>query len=380
MSGSVTILVVALLTSTACTLAGLFLVLRRMAMMADAISHSVLPGLILGYVLAHGPNVWFGMAGAMLSGLTTVWLVEWIKRARLVKDDTAIGLVFPTMFSVGVYVISTSFRNVHLDTDAVLYGTIELAPLDTIKWGEWNLGPQSIYVLAFAIGVTAIALWSFNKELQFSTFDAESAEVAGIHPHRLHFALMGIVAMNTVAAFSAVGAILTIALTVVPIAIAYQCTRRLVTLLWIALASSWLCSFAGFWIAYQADVSIGGTMATLLGGLFLVAIFWAPRYGLVPQIRFQKRQRMEFAVQTLVGHLINHEHTDHAQEECDVKHLEGEFGWTPKWVQAVVSQARARHWVILENDGLAVTPEGRAALVQSTLGRIGVPISAAQRG
>ena len=125
--------------ASACALAGIFLVLRRMAMMADAISHAVLPGLVAGFVLAHAANLARGgellasFVGAIAAGLLTVVLVEALTKSRRVKEDAAMGVVFPALFALGVFVISKYLANVHIDTDAVLFGEIAFTPFDTRK-------------------------------------------------------------------------------------------------------------------------------------------------------------------------------------------------------------------------------------------------------
>ncbi|MCS6777270.1 MAG: metal ABC transporter permease, partial [Chthonomonadaceae bacterium] len=164
MSFSMVIGIVAVLATTACTLAGVFLVLRRMAMMADAISHAVLPGLVAGYAAAGGPHPAGAFAGAVVAGLLTVILVELLNRSRCMKEDAAIGIVFSALFALGVFVVSQYYANVHLDTDAVLFGEIAFTPFETWQPGGRDLGPQAIWMLGGLTLLNALFLTLCYKE------------------------------------------------------------------------------------------------------------------------------------------------------------------------------------------------------------------------
>lgn len=360
MSSSLQIALVAVAAGLSCALAGVFLVLRRMAMMADAISHAILPGLIGGYVLARGPNIIVGFIGATLAGLLTVFLVESLTKSRRVKQDVAIGLVFPILFAAGVLVVSKYFANVHIDTDAVLYGEIAFAPFDTLVVKGVDLGPQSLWVLLSLTLLNAIFLLLFYKELKISTFDAGLAAALGFLPGLIHYALMGLVAVTTVGAFSAVGAILSVALIIVPPVTASLLTKKLPALIFLSMVVGASSALLGYGLATLWNVSISGMIATTLGGVFAISLLIAPERGVISQMIKRRRQKTQFATEMLVIHLSTHESTLEQERENTILHLEQELGWDSERAQTIVNRAVQLGVVNNEDGSLHLTDKGRS--------------------
>jgi manganese/zinc/iron transport system permease protein len=363
MSADLQITLVAVAAGIACALVGVFLVLRRLAMMADAISHSILPGIVAGYVLAQGPNLLFGFLGAAASGLATVVLVEALSKGRL-KQDAAIGLVFPVLFALGVLVVSKFYANVHIDTDAVLYGEIAFAPFDTLSLAGRDLGPKSFWVLAALAAANAGFIGLLYKELKLATFDPGLAGSLGFRPTLLHYLLMALVAVTTVGAFSAVGAILSVALIIVPPVVASLLTQRLPAMIGISLAVGALGAILGHRVAALGDVSISGMIATMLGLLFALALLFSPGRGLVAQWVRRRGQRSRFAIDMLLVHLAAHQDTPSRDTECALPHLVSELGWEPDRAMQVVGRAE-RHGLVARDDSLLLLTESgrrRAAL------------------
>jgi len=363
MTPTMAILLVALLAGAACSVAGVFLVLRRSAMLADAMSHSLLPGLVAGFVLANGPHLGAGFLGATAAAVVTVWLVELLTKSRLVKEDSAIGIVFPAMFAIGVVIIARYFSNAHLDTDAVLYGEIALAPFD--KWivGGTNLGPIAAWILAALLFINCVGVGTFAKELKLTTFDPGLASVLGISPTVVHYGLMTLVAVTTVAAFSAVGAILAVGLIIVPAATARLLTNRLWPTLLLSLGIGVVAGIIGSLSAMALDVSISGMIACTLGALFLLAFALSPSQGVLTQAMARRRLRHEFAARVLIMHLATHEGTPASDEESRLEHLSSEFGWPEHRVEQIVRLAESRRWVLQSGDRLRLSDEGRAEVV-----------------
>ena len=358
-SPEVLIAVTATLAATACALAGVFLVLRRLAMLADAISHAVLPGIVAGYFLARGPNLLAGFFGAAAAGLLTVVLVETLTKSRRVKEDSAIGIVFPALFALGVFVISRFFSNVHLDADAVLYGDLTFVPFETLQWGGRDIGPQALWTLAALTLLNALFLRVFYKELKLSTFDPGLAAALGFAPAALHYGLMSLVAVTTVGALSAVGAILVVALLVVPPVTASLLTRRLPALIAVSLAVGVLGAVGGYALSVVWDVSPSGMIASLLGVLFGLTLLFAPQQGMVAQMIRRRRQRQQFAAETLVVHLATHEGTAAQASESERDHLEKELRWKPSRAGSAVARAQNEGWLTEENGVLTLTNIGR---------------------
>jgi manganese/zinc/iron transport system permease protein len=220
-SAQIEIQLIASVVAIACAIPGTFLVLRKMALISDAISHSILPGLVLGFFITHDLNSPLLIIMAALSGVVTVVLVEFIQKTKLVKEDTAIGLVFPVLFSIGVIMIAKNANDVHLDTDAILLGELAFAPFDRFLADGADLGPKSLWIIGTILLITIGLLFSFFKELKISTFDAGLATALGFSPIMIHYGLMSVASITIVGSFDAVGAILVVALMIAPAATAY---------------------------------------------------------------------------------------------------------------------------------------------------------------
>ncbi|CAN5533782.1 MAG: metal ABC transporter permease [Chloroflexia bacterium] len=356
MNAEQTILLTGVFAASSCALVGSFLVLRKMAMMADAISHAILPGLVLAYFLANGPNLVFGVLGASLAGLTTVFLVEGLQRTGRVKSDAAIGIVFPALFALGTFMISRYFANVHLDADAVLFGEIAFAPFDRLIVAGVDYGSQPMIVLG-AITVLNLALiLFFYKELKVATFDPGLAAAIGFSPVMLHYGLMTAVSMTTVGAFSAVGAILVVALMIVPAATAYLLTDRLALMIGLSVGSGVVSAVSGYYLAVLIDVSISGMMTVTAGALFGLAALFSPSHGLVARAIRRSKLRERFAADLLVMHLSHHRT---AAETFDS--LAAELNWSPSWLERVVNRSTQEDTIQVESEAVRLTDNGRLA-------------------
>jgi manganese/zinc/iron transport system permease protein len=224
------------LAAVTCAVLGNFLVLRRLCLMGDAISHSVLPGLVIAFLLAATRNPLVMLLGAALSGIATVVLVEVVKKLGRVESGAAMGVVFSVLFALGVLLIEkAAARHVDLDADCVLHGQLE-----TLVWygapREWGglsvsaifeAAPRQMFMLAGACAAAVVFVALLFKELRLAAFDAELATAQGFSAPALHGALMIVVAVATVASFEAVGSILVIAMLVCPAASARLLTDRL---------------------------------------------------------------------------------------------------------------------------------------------------------
>ena len=359
---------VAVVVSVACALPGVFLVLRRMAMMSDAISHAILPGIVVGFFITESLGSPLLIVAAALTGLLTVALVEVIERTGRVKEDAAIGIVFPVLFSLGVILIARYAGDVHLDTDAVLLGELAFAPFDRFTAFGLDLGPRALWVMGTALALNLLFLTLFYKELKLATFDAGLAATLGFLPGVLHYALMGLVSVTAVSAFDAVGSILVVALMVGPPATAYLLTDRLRRMIGISAGVGAGAALSGYWLAHALDASIAGSMATTTGLIFGGAVLFAPERGVVAQWQRSRRQTWRFAEEMLAIHLLQHEGTPEAARETRAAHLEEHLGWTPDFAQRVVRRS-ARHGTVERRNGhLALTDEGRR-LAQQALKR-----------
>lgn len=355
----VEIQLIAAVVAVACALPGVFLVLRRLSLLSDAISHALLPGIALAFLLTGDLNSPLLIVGAAASGLAAVVLVEVLQRTRLVREDAAIGLVFPALFACGVVLIARNASHVHLDVDSVLLGELAFAPLERFEpWGV-DLGPRSLWVMVAILVLNAAFIGLFYKELKLAAFDPALAATLGLMPTVLHYTLMALVSVTAVGAFDAVGSPLVVALMIVPPATAYLLTDRLSVMLLLSALLGAAAAIVGYWIAHWLDASIAGSMATTTGLLFVVVLLLVPERGLIAAVRRRMRQRWEFPQRMLVIHLFNHEGMPEAERESRVNELHEHLQWKPTMVAEVIRRAQSDGLVRRDNGHLLLTETGR---------------------
>lgn len=268
--------------AVACGLVGNYLILRRMALMGDAVSHSVLPGLVVAFLWSGSRNTGAMFIGALAAGALTTVLIEGIHRLSRVKQDAAIGITFSSLFAIGVVLTSLFAQQIDLDADCVLYGEIAFVPLEPmVTWGGLVLGPVSVVrMAAVALGV-AVLVAVFYKELLVSSFDAGLARSLGVNPTLVQYGLMAALSLVVVSAFEAVGAILVIAMLILPGATASLLTTRLPRIHALSIVhaavSAWLGVSLGVWL----DCSIGAAMVVAGAALFGLVWLLSPSQGLI---------------------------------------------------------------------------------------------------
>ena len=353
-SAQIEIQLIASLVAVACAIPGTFLVLRKMAMISDAISHSILPGIVVGFFITHDLNSPLLIILAALTGILTVVLVEYIQKTGLVKEDTAIGLVFPTLFSIGVIMIAKNANDVHLDIDAVLLGELAFAPFDRLIIAGTDVGPKALWIICVILIVTLILLLAFFKELKVSTFDKGLATSLGFSPAIIHYGLMSVSSVTTVGAFDAVGAILVVALMITPAAAAYLLTKNLKKMLVLSVIFGIFSALFGYWVAHWLDASIAGSITTILGLLFLVVYLFAPNKGIIAVLYREKQQRTEVSLITFLLHLKNHDE----KSERHVKHLNEHINWQKVRSKTVLELAQKNNMIIINNNIVSLTKKG----------------------
>jgi len=354
-NAQIEIQLIASLVAAACAIPGAFLVLRKMAMISDAISHSILPGIVIGFFITQDLNSPLLIVLAAITGIITVVLVEYIQKTGLVKEDTAIGLVFPALFSIGVILIAKNANDVHLDVDAVLLGELAFAPFDRFIIAENDLGPKSLWIIGIILIITLLLLVAFFKELKVSTFDKGLATSLGFSPAIIHYGLMSVSSVTTVGAFDAVGAILVVALMIAPAAAAYLLTRDLKKMLILSVCFGVVSAILGYWVAHWLDASIAGSITTVLGLVFLMVYLFAPNKGIIAVIYREKQQRTEVSLIAFLLHLQNHSEP----EERHVNHLREHINWQKVRAKRVLDLAEKNNMVRIENNIVALTQKGQ---------------------
>jgi manganese/zinc/iron transport system permease protein len=280
-------LTTAIVCAVACGLVGTFLVLRRMALLGDAISHAILPGLALGFILSGTRELWPMLVGAMTVGVLTALLSAGLSRWGKVPEDAAMGIVFTTLFAIGVILITQYAGQVDLDPGCVLYGLLEAAAIDSTSILGVRL-PRVLPGLTIILIINLALITIFYKELKIVCFDAALATSMGLSAWIIHYGLMTTVAATAVASFEAVGSILVIAMLVAPGATAQLLTDKLSHMLaWSALIAA-LAATIGFLLALAFNTNIAGMIATVSLGMFILAAIFAPRHGILARSRQQR--------------------------------------------------------------------------------------------
>lgn len=346
---------IAALVAVACAIPGAFLVLRKMSMISDAISHAILPGIVLGFFITQDLNSPLLILLAALTGVITVILVEYIQKTGLVKEDTAIGLVFPALFSIGVILIAKNANDVHLDIDAVLLGELAFAPFDRLLIGETDMGPKSLWVIGTILLITLTLLFLFFKELKLSTFDKGLATTLGFSPVLLHYGLMTVSSVTVVGAFDAVGAVLVVALIIAPAATAYLLTDNLKKMLIISCGIGVFAAIGGYWMAHFLNASIAGSMTTVLGIIFLLVYLFAPKQGVISGFFQEKQQQVEVSLLIFLLHLQNHAEA----EERHVNHLREHINWQKVRSKTVLELATKNNLIQISDDVVSLTDKGQ---------------------
>jgi manganese/zinc/iron transport system permease protein len=280
MSSTLVIVLTAGLVATACGLLSPFLVLRRVALLSDAVSHAVLPGIVAVFLLLETRAPLPVIVGAAVFAVVCVLAIDGLRQTGLVKADAAIGLVFPLLFALGVLGITQFAENIHLDLDSTIYGEIAFVPFRTLEILGVEVARSLVVVGAVAL-VNALLLVLLWKELKVSTFDAQFSRTIGVSPVLLSRILLVAVAVTAVTAFESVGAILVITLLIVPGAAAYLLTDRLAAMVALSVGVGWASAVGGYAGASALDASIAGFMGLVAGACFVAALLGAPRYGLV---------------------------------------------------------------------------------------------------
>lgn len=274
------VIAVGAMTNTACALVGCYLVLRRMSLLGDAISHAVLPGLVVAFVFSGSLSVVPMFVGALVVGLLTAALTQTLHRQVGVPEDASMGVVFTSLFAVGVILIKRYAHRVDLDPDCVLYGLLEFVAFNLVQIGPYEL-PRAMLSVGSVLLLDLAVILIFWKELLVSSFDPALATTMGFRAGLVHYLLMALVALTTVASFEQVGSILVIAMLIVPGAAAHLLTDRLSRMLWIAAGIAVGSAVIGQGAAVRLNTNTAGTMAAVAGIAYLAAALGSPRYGVL---------------------------------------------------------------------------------------------------
>ncbi len=274
MSASLEIQLIAALTAAGCAIPGVFLLLRKMSMVSDSITHTILLGIVLAFFAVNDLSSPFLLIGAAIMGPITVWITELLSKTKTVSEDAATGIVFPLLFSIAVILITKYAGTAHLDTDSVLLGELAFAPFDRMVLFGYDLGAKGLYISGCLLAINIVFTSVFYKELQVVSFDPVLAAVMGFSPAVVHYSLMTAASLTAVGAFEAVGSVLVTAFMIAPAASAYLLTENLKKMIFIAVGIGLASGILGYHTAVLYDVSIAGCMACWTGVFFAGSVLW----------------------------------------------------------------------------------------------------------
>jgi len=292
--------------AAACALPGCFLYLRRLSLLGDALSHAILPGIAAAFLLSGSRSIGPMFVGALTAGLLTSLLSSAIRRWGRVPEDAALGVVFTSLFAVGVLLISLAARNVHLDPSCVLYGALEFVPFDTVTILEHEI-PRSFVILSSALAINLALLLLFYKELVLVSFDSALASALGFSASAVTTGLLVVVSGTVVASFEAVGSILVVTILVAPAATAHLITDRMPTFLGIALISAISSALLGYMGALYLNTSVAGMISVVACLQWGVVAVFSPSYGILSSLMRRLRFLLHAQGEDILGVLYRFE-------------------------------------------------------------------------
>lgn len=369
------VVLVAILAAVACAIPGCFLVLRKLSMMGDAISHAVLPGLAAAFVITATRDPLPMFVGALVAGIATAAFTQWVHRLGKVEEGAAMGTVFTMLFAFGLVMIVLVADRVDLDPNCVLYGAVELAPLDVVATFNLGwLGEVGIARAAIPLGIVTLVNLAlvivFFKEWRLTAFDPDLANTLGVSSTLMHYLLMVMTAVTAVAAFESVGSILVIAMIVVPAATAHLLTDRLGMLVFLSIVIAMVSAVIGHfgaihfptWLGWNGiSTGTAGMIATTTGAAFVGAAVFAPRHGMLRKLGRHLELQFRIVREDLLGLLYRLEEHDRTVPTAALRHLvRTTRGAGMLTTTLAFMQVRMRGDVVAQPDGLALSERGRA--------------------
>ena len=336
-------LYILIITSLACAVLGVFLVLRRLSMVSDAISHSVLLGIVIGYFVTKDIGSVLLIIGASLFGVLTTVCIELLIKSKRVTEDASVGIIFPLFFSIAVILITRYARNVHLDTEVVLIGEIILAPLHRINFLGISL-PKTLVQMSFVLLINTVFIAVFFRKLKISSFDPVYAGVAGIAGAGLYYVFMALVSFTAVSAFESVGAILTISFFISPAASAYLISKDLKITIFLAAVYAVVNSCIGYFLAVKFNVSMSGMCALVSGLTFMITIAVYPGGIITKMIRYIKNKN-RFSRELLILHIDNHTGKKNALGELGYSTIREHIAWSDSKLKYVLDKLIKKGYV-----------------------------------
>ncbi|MGE7906001.1 metal ABC transporter permease [Peribacillus sp. NPDC094092] len=288
------IILVGALVASACSVLGCFLIVRKMTLIGDAISHSVLPGIVLAFLITGTRDSVPMLIGAAALGLLTVFLIQLFQSSG-VQSDAAIGIVFTSLFATGIVLVSLYTQQIDFDLEHVLYGEIAYTPWNTMTISGIEAGPKAVWIVGSCFILNLILIFLFFKQFKLVSFDPSLAAAMGIPVLFFHYLLMSLISLTTVASFDSVGSILVVGMLIIPAATAYLLSDRLSRMILVSIGVGVLSSVIGYYSATILDASISGCMVGSAAILFGLAFLFSPSHGLVSTLLKRRKSKESHA-------------------------------------------------------------------------------------
>lgn len=341
----------------ACAILGPFLILRKMAMMVDAITHTILLGIVIGYLLTKNfASPWLIIL-ASFTGVFTSILMEKLSRVPLIEEDSAIGTIFPLLFSIAIIFISIASTSVHIDTDSVLLGKIEFAAFERFMFHDVDFGAKTMWIGIILCCINAAFIAIFYKELKVTTFDKSYAYGLAFAFPAVQYLFMLMISMTTVASFQVVGSVLVISYLVGPCVTAYIITHDLKRLILYSIGISILNTLIGFSISITYDLSISGTIATTMGFVFALVCFFHPQVGMVRRILDQRKKQSRFLLDMCLFHIWKHA-SKNDFSKCHIDTMNQHLRLSSGRYQKCIRELQQNQWIDISDHHFVITEKG----------------------
>lgn len=338
-------LIASAMVGVMCGILGVFIVLRNMSLIGDALSHAILPGVVFGFMIAGYSLLGF-FTGAVIAGLISAVAITWIQQNVKTKNDAAIGIVFTAMFSIGVMAISWISRNegVHLDLQDFLFGNV------------LGVSSEDLYLTGFIMLYVLVSIVVFYRYLFATTFQPVIAETMGISVKTVHYFLMLLLSFAVVASLKSVGVILVVAMLITPASTALLLSDRLQRVILIAGLIGLLSAILGLVFAILFETTPGPAMAVTATLIYLLAVFFAPQKGLV----FKYHHKRKTKKRILLEDTLKQAYKLHEANNLTFNNLLERLGISANAIQRSLKVLNQKGWVNYTNNTLAITTEGVA--------------------
>lgn len=353
-------LFIAVTIGMSASLLGVFLVLRKLAMMVDAISHTIILGIVFAYLVTNDLNSPLVIIGATLMGVLTSFLIEWLIKTKRVAADAATGTIFPLLFSIAIIILSTSLKYVHLDAHVVT-GNLEFSAFEQLNLFGQDIGARALYIGIFILVVVVLFIKIFFKELKIISFDSVLALSLGIFPSVIHYLFMMLVSLATVQAFNVVGVVMVLALMIGPPATALLFSKGLKQALCYAVTISIINTAGGYFIAmfvFNGDVNIASVISTLTLITFLLVWVFEPKKGLITKLIYQAKRKSSYELAALMLHIANHSDKLDFKEELHETKISKHLMWQKTKIDKYIHQGMRLGYIEMKNSILYLTDKG----------------------